>query len=330
MDYQGIVALAGALNCKVGQAGNEWVQVECPFAPFKHTSGKDSNPSFGIKVEEEGISGANCFSCGSAGGLMDILFELKHLGADVDFKKAREIIEKELDGAVFPTLETKPKVKKEVLFAEQWLESFPSANQIPEAKAYLTQRGLTGQEIIKYDIRADTFKKRVCFPFRDFTGNLKGMQGRAMGDNPNKYLHYTLGEEKLMNQDQWYGEEFTDEDRWLVLVEGAFDLMATRRAYPHVAASCGSNLTPSKLDRLAGFFEIVTLFDPDKPGNKARDTIWQWGKGEKIVKHAYLPNDKDPGETHPDIIANALAKHIPEDELTFSQEYEEEEDIAPF
>jgi predicted nucleic acid-binding Zn-ribbon protein len=52
----------------------------CPFAPYRHSSGRDSHPSFAV-MENNGYYSYKCLSCGEGGPLPRIIWRMAELGA---------------------------------------------------------------------------------------------------------------------------------------------------------------------------------------------------------------------------------------------------------
>lgn len=56
-----------------------WVSARCPFAEFYHSRGFDKRPSFFAHVNDTGISGFNCFTCGQKGPIVSLYRKLGEL-----------------------------------------------------------------------------------------------------------------------------------------------------------------------------------------------------------------------------------------------------------
>ncbi len=59
----------GVLPSTIKVVGDS-VMGSCPYAPYFHGGGKDTKPSFGIKINDIGKSLFHCFSCGASGTLL--------------------------------------------------------------------------------------------------------------------------------------------------------------------------------------------------------------------------------------------------------------------
>ena len=102
MKTEHVKAFASLLGRPVHQVSGEgWAQITCPLAPWTHASGKDSHPSFGIKIKDGGVSKAHCFSCMFTGTLQDLVIDLKSYGADLPFKALNAMLVDEEDSVGF-------------------------------------------------------------------------------------------------------------------------------------------------------------------------------------------------------------------------------------
>ncbi len=124
-------------------------------------------------------------------------------------------------------------------------------------------------------MRWDAFRKRICFPVRDDQGRLRGLHGRdATGENSLPYLMYP--HEHQTNPHIWLGEHYCDPEKTVVIAESVFDLARVYEHYTNVISPLTASLSKAKIDRLAGISAIVTLFDEDKAGMRARDKLTKY------------------------------------------------------
>jgi DNA primase len=126
------------------------------------------------------------------------------------------------------------------------------------------------------DRRFDRFRRRVMFPIANEGGRIVAFGGRALGEEPPKYLNspetpiYSKSR-VLYNLDR-AAEAIRRLDR-AVLVEGYMDCIAVASAgVENVVASCGTSLTESQV-RLLGRHtrRAVVNYDPDSAGMAATE-----------------------------------------------------------
>lgn len=289
-----------------------WVLGHCPML-WSH-GGNDANPSFGVSTDPKKKSRCKCLSCGYSGDLTDLLFDLQfglkrnpsYAGrfnlALAATMVANEFEEMELTLADIPEYE-EPVKKAETLFPEQWLSTFPAVAAYPEALAYCKSRGILRSTCLELDIRYDPDQQRIGFPFRNYKGELMGMQGRYIGagpvkdkehpDAPLRYFQY--GYYGKRNGHVWMGEHTSNLDETIVLCEGPVDFTAIYQVYPNVAASFTSGLSRTKVRRIADADSIVTFYDHGNGGDAARAAITQHLPGYPIVHITPTAEEGDAG-----------------------------------
>jgi 5S rRNA maturation endonuclease (ribonuclease M5) len=292
-----------------------WGQMSCPLARWRHQSGMDSNPSFGIHVKDGGTSNCHCFSCNFSGTLLDLLYTLKHhLKGDTagyDFKTAMMLVENEFEtnlGGLKILREVK-EADSLVEFPEAWLESFPKATQIDTAMRYLLARGVGLQTVARLGLRYDGIEKRICFPVRDYQSVLRGLHGRVVvpGVEP-KYRMYQFSYQN--NPIVWLGEHWVDFDKPVVIVESVFDLAKVIQVYPNVISPLTASLSKDKILRIQDAFEIVLMFDNDKAGAEGASMVKKY-LPKKVFYDVKLGEFKDPGEMSLEEIRTCLSVYLP-------------------
>jgi len=290
-----------------------WVVSSCPFAPWRHDSGVDRNPSFGVSIGA-GPSSYTCWSCGVHGRLEDIVpmlskkYDKALRPAGMDLAQAHAFIlnqETHLDTGAVPIWDRGSTPRQDIEFPAWWLDSFRRWTVSEEAVAYLRTRQLDMRDVYDLDFRFDFFRGRVCVPVRNWSGTLVGLHGRAIygpEDCDGEYLPYLMyvwrrtKDEKISNAQCWLGEHWVDSERAVVLAEGMFDLLSVRRVYRNVLSPLMAGMNDNKLQRIGRFVNIVTMFDGDKAGGLARDRVDQvlGGQGRSIV-HLELKPGQDAG-----------------------------------
>jgi DNA primase len=120
----------------------------------------------------------------------------------------------------------------------------------------------------------DRFRHRLMFPIHNPSGRLVGFGGRALGDDPAKYLN-TAETDRFHKGHLLYGlyqaRQEIRENRRAVLVEGYFDVLATvASGRPGTVAGMGTALTQEQARLLARYAdEVVVAYDGDRAGETA-------------------------------------------------------------
>lgn len=321
MNLDQITQLAALLG--VGQVkaptNHGWAHISCPLAVWTHTKGSDNSRGFGVHVNPDGESQMNCFACGWNGTLASLIMDLKFRKYDTDFKALMEIVTSELDGGGLPTLGEGSTLSGDLhAYPEDWLASFPSIMHSGEALGYVRNRkgGPVPDEVLKvFDVRWDAMRRRVCFPIRDADGVLYGLHGRAIDkDVELRYLAYTNPKTGATNPDVWFGEHLIDWNKPVVMPESIFDMARVYQVYRNVMTPYKTSFTDEMLRRIKPLFEIVTLFDPDMAGEKARNRIVTWSKYsskvQRIIRHAPLPPGRDGGDLTIEDMAETISPFL--------------------
>lgn len=146
----------------------------------------------------------------------------------------------------------------------------------------------------------DRFRNRVMFPIFDTLNRPVGFGGRAMGDDPAKYLNspdtVVFDKSRLM-----YGlleaRDAMTAERRAIVVEGYTDcIMAHQAGLKNVVATLGTSLTRDHVRLLKRYAdEVVLVFDGDLAGQNAADrALALFLEEELTVRIATLPEGIDP------------------------------------
>ncbi len=303
-----------------------WVLATCPLR-WKHPSGPSM--AFAVSTDLKKKSHCKCFGCGYSGELTDLLMDIqyalkKHKDYEHFFKLhlasplvASEFEDMELTMQDVPTFEAKPRGVQTV-FPTQWLASFKPILKFPDAVEYCASRNVLQATLVDLDVRYDPVQERVCFPFRNFNGEIMGLQGRYIGAGKVKddkhdigHLRYfQYGYQGKRNMHVWMGENTVDLSKPVVLVEGPFDYARVYQHYPNVLASFTAGLAMTKIRRVAEATRIITFYDHGTGGDSARASIRKYLTGMPIVDLIPSAKEGDPGAMSPQRIDALLKEHV--------------------
>ncbi|MFP6580955.1 MAG: DNA primase, partial [Candidatus Hydrogenedentota bacterium] len=153
----------------------------------------------------------------------------------------------------------------------------------------------------------DHFRNRLMFPIRDTSGNVAAFGGRALGDDPAKYINSPetpLYKKSNVLYGLYEARTALRDTKRAYLVEGYFDLLRlVDSGIPNVVATCGTALTPGQAKLMKRYVdEVVVVYDGDAAGIKAAlrsvDILVAAGL---TVRALVLPDGQDPD----DFILNA-------------------------
>jgi hypothetical protein len=315
-----VEALLPLLGTKVTGHRNSWVEGYCPFGPWKHDGGKSHAGAFAIQSSDTKRSVFKCFSCNMRGDLMHLQVELanwlrqeKTPIPGYNLSASLELIANEFDGLEFdPDIpDWQDVAPSDTLFLpESWLSSFHPVLECKDGADYLHTRDVPDDVALALDVRYDTVQRRVCFPFRDPSGRLVGMQGRDITGH-SKLRYYFYPYKKTVNKHYWLGEDKVDFDHPVVLVEGPFDFASVYRAYSNVLASFSVGISSLKMSRIGDASEFVTFYDAGKGGDSARLAI-EKAFPRAVVTHVVPTNEGgDPGSMSWGEVFAHLSQHLP-------------------
>ncbi len=169
----------------------------------------------------------------------------------------------------------------------------------------------------------DVFRNRLMFPIADRRGDIVGFGGRALGDDPAKYMN-TPQTAAFDKGGVLYGlnlaRESIRESGVAVVVEGYMDAIAAHQhGFDNVVAAMGTAITPSQVRLLRGIAKrVVIALDADAAGVAATRRNLEMASGlsdevpadapglESLTQHednlaaqifvATLPPDTDPDD----------------------------------
>jgi DNA primase len=148
--------------------------------------------------------------------------------------------------------------------------------------------------------RFDRFRRRIIFPIANESGKVVAFGGRALGDEPPKYLNspetpiYTKGR-VLYHLDR--ASNAIRKLDYAILVEGYMDTIAVASAgIENVVATCGTSLTEGQIRLLARYTRrVVVNYDPDSAGvaatQRSLDLLLESGLKPAVLE---LPDGLDP------------------------------------
>ncbi len=309
-----IVALISE-HLQLKRVGRRWVGL-CPFH-------NEKTPSFSVN-QEEGFF--HCFGCRQSGDAITFVREIEGL----DFVGAVERLAAKAGITLTYTSagegqqrQARRRLVDAVAEAVDWYHArlLDGADAGP-ARAYLRERGITGDEARTYRIGwapddwdalargldlprkvftdaglgfvnrrnrlQGTFRARILFPIYDINNDPVGFGGRVLpgADGP-KYKNSSesaiYAKSRLLYGLNWAKEHIVRADEAIVC-EGYTDVIGYARVgLPRAVATCGTALTEDHVRILKRFAgRIVLSFDADAAGRAAAERFYEWEKAYDI------------------------------------------------
>lgn len=279
-----VLSELGILNRERLVLGGQWVQSPCPFARYTHSRGIDRKPSFGIKVNNTGMSRYNCFSCGRSGQLFELPDALAKLAGDPqgDYEGMSKVLDAELNSLKGVDIGSVPFLdavgaQDEPLSPLLIHGFYDPIESSPDACAYVHARGVGLDALHLLGVQYDTEESRLMFPIMDAGGLLYGFTGRSILSQAT--IDISFGYPKVKNY--WctksrhlLGAQLISKKKPTIVVEGLFAL-ARFLSFPsivekyNVVAVMGSSVSQRQLDLLIETgTSIYLMLDGDMAGQQ--------------------------------------------------------------
>lgn len=258
--------------------------MNCPFAQWTHANGRDTNPSAGISVKDDGTSIFNCQACHIKLPVSKMLKELsKHTGEDYGEVIGGLESEEFLGGNLKPWgVKPSDTLRKlsDPLDEAVYLDLYDPADD----HWYVAHRGITPETSAALGLRVDPAdsqgQERILFPVYHHKGGLYGFTGRATDPEVYPPIRDYHG---LPKQFLLLGSHFIPPDaKYLILVEGLFDQAKLYQYGEPVVAYMGGFPTDDQINALLDIGLPIYFFrDNDTAGNEAQEKL----KGTKLCRH---------------------------------------------
>lgn len=297
------------------QKSRQWVNAPCPLAPWMHSAGVDSRPSFGVSVSEEQRSVYFCFGCSPEPkrleGLLHNLFLMRgypHEAAaffahEENFTEPVEDVRVSVPDAWTVETVRMPGALPPSIFNLYPLLQWSQGLTANACRMYLeNERKLARWACHSFGVRFDPKRRAVVFPLTDASGKIFVLRERS---EEQKEM-WTVNElvsgvpfnyPKLKDVGAWFGMHLVNWSKPVLLVEGEIDaLRAATLGYANVIASATSSVTDAQLSALCGAVYWLG-YDNDKAGAKAHSKIASYltGKAHLFELDWSLVSRKDAG-----------------------------------
>jgi DNA primase len=238
-----------------------------------------------LQTNKQGQNAYHCWKCG-----------MKGLSIPSLFKRIKTSREKVLEAHSIIGVNPKKDLEKQQYSVELPKEFIhliaDNSLEARRAKAYLKKRGITEQEIIKYNIGYATtgqYANRIIVPSYDHNWHVNYFVARSL--DPNSTRKYDTPKS---NKNEIIGfEAFINWSLPIILVEGAFDAVAVRRnAIPLFGKSISTSLMRKLVESSVKTIYIALDRDAQKDALDHAQTLLDYGKEIYFIDM----QDKDPSE----------------------------------
>ncbi len=321
-----IVDIVGS-RIKLRRMGSNFVGL-CPF----HT---EKTPSFTVSQNKQFF---HCFGCNAHGSAISFIMQFERLS----FIEAVENLANQAGLTIPKTSGYNNQTRYTELYQVTEKTAIFFAHQLsrsPRAINYLKSRGLTGEICKKFKVGYATndwenlrsiygtssltkqqmvaagilvakdnkiysrFRDRIMFPIHDIRGHIIGFGGRAIDNDPAKYLNSP--ETQIFHKgEELYGLFETKKTernlKSIIVVEGYLDVISLAQFHVNNAvATLGTAISTKQVQLLLrNATEIIFCFDGDEAGRKAawralENSLPLMRDGIQI-KFLFLPEGHDP------------------------------------
>ncbi len=325
-----IVALVGE-HVALRRVGKDFVGL-CPFHP-------DKKPSMSVSPTKQIFK---CWSCGAGGDAAKFvsMYDKLNYGEALRKLAARANIDVSRDGGDGIAERQREQLRSVMSWAREHFErNLRDARIGRSAMEYARRRGLSDETLNRWRVglapesyddlftagrRAglsveqlqqaglvgtseagkvyDRFRNRLMFPICDSQGRVIAFGGRALGDDPPKYLNSP--ESALFSKSRiLFGLDLArramGNEKSLIVVEGYLDaVMLAQAGFEHVCATMGTALTPIHIRTIKPYCQTVYLcFDSDAAGLAAANRAVELAvESELEVRVVELAGAKDPAD----------------------------------
>lgn len=310
MKEQPLLNILHKLGIVPQEKNGNWIQVSCPLAFKTHAGGRDETPSCGVSIGED-ISVVHCFTCGThkLSDVLHILTWTKGVKKDVH----KYFLEHEFLGSE----DTKKTEYKDKFVIESEIpEPVPQEvlslfEPIKNASDYLTFRGISLQYAYDYGLlygrqittaQNKTWSNFLVFPIKDLDNktywlHFRSIEGKRFWHGKPEHFGYDF---EWGRTDSWFGIQFLDITKPIILVEGIADCLRLRTlGLSNVIASHGGITRKSKkLIRLVNMNpKMVYLgFDANEAGQRMAEEAKKVFKCPTRVLDWSKVGCDDPGE----------------------------------
>lgn len=319
-----------AEHLSLTKKGREMVGV-CPFHD-------DHRPSLYVNPDKQIFKCFACGAGGSVFTFLQMQENLSFPQAVIRLAERAGIRIKETKADSQPTADTDKIARANTWAAKYFHKNLLVNEQGKKALEYLKQRKISKQSVEKWQIGlalnsteallraaekknipadllkqaglilqrkengklSDKFINRLMFPITDVTGRVIGFGGRAMGNQPAKYINSPttpLFDKSSSIFGLQQARREISASGTAVVVEGYTDcIMAHQFGFNNVVATLGTSFTQGHARILKRYAKkIVLLFDSDAAGAEAANRALDICLTRRIgIKLACLPQGKDP------------------------------------
>jgi hypothetical protein len=296
------------------ESARGWVNCPCPMAEWTHGSGADERPSFGIRINDEGVSHYYCFGCMPEGRRVDwLLHNIYIMTGSYPFEAAEIFAEEEIhydEDAKPPKivdnwkgeLMVPPNPLPPEVFTQYQLLQYGKGFEAKRCIEFLEEeRRIPRHLAFMYKVRYDDHNSSLIFPLTDYDGGIYLMRARSRKEksiwtmNNRKCGFPNLEFPRLRDVGAWFGMWLVDWRKPVLAIETEMDVMVCRSfGHENVVAAATSSITEAQMDTVMRAPTVILGFDADKAGEHACKRFTEHARG----KVGLMRVDWSQGDAH--------------------------------
>ena len=315
---------------------DDWINITCPLADTKHSSGRDTHPSAGISINSKGSSFFKCFSCtptpvsllrlviqkSMAGGYKDRSLALFYQQHEIPRQDNEDLVEDELFGEDAEDENTfkfnkwvKPRTEEVQVvppskFPDELLAKFPLLIEATDSvamgiKNYLVNiRRISMSTVSDLGVRYNKARNLIIFPLTDIKGNIQVLRARVCDVN-NKTM-FTISSKQfndkyalpsIRDSGASFGLHKIDPQKPVIIVESETDCLLLKTfGFSNVIATTSASFSRSQIYSIPSP-NLWVGFDSDDAGKRAARNLIGISNGKLLhIINWENAGGKDPGD----------------------------------
>lgn len=278
--------LLGGLETHLGKShrtsGSNY-SFHCPFC--NHRKPK---LEVNVKTNEKGENPFACWVCGTKGRKISKLLKFLNVPKTEAEKTLQYVRKGNKEDYYEESGMTNVELPKE--YESLW-DSTSNSHVVKRAKSYLYSRGLTDEDIRKYQIgytSSGEYVDRVVIPSYSEFGKLDMFIARAVGNSHINYLKPNVDTSEIV-----FFDNFINWNKPIILCEGVFDAIAIKRnAIPLLGKYAQAGIKKKIIENKTPAVYIALDLDARKDAIKLGENIIRLGVKVYIIDI----EEKDPGQ----------------------------------
>ena len=274
MIRENVLELLDMLDAGETNSTEEWVNCNCPLAPYTHHNGQDAHPSFGISFSGEHGSVYKCFTCTpEPRSLFHLVFRMWRNGERYPYGLSEFVVKNE----VYSEKKKGPEKVWSGVFTPTTIPDsvlsmfYPIDGENNEINWFLESRGISMDASRWLDVRRTPDNDWVVFYFTTPNGDVKLITKRSI--HRKDYRRVKIEGIDGKNTGSWFGIHRVSLTQPILIVESELSVLRLASlGYSNAIAAGGAKADPFQIANLGGV-RLILGYDADDAGHIAMRTF---------------------------------------------------------